>query len=62
MNQLAIRLVELLAIPLAWKTTPTKWLVISWQKTSAKSLVIRGVFVRWILVCAGMTRLMDYLD
>jgi len=56
MKQLAIRLMELLAIPLDCQRTTIKWLVISWQKTPAKSLVIRGDYSNnWIPACAGMT-------
>jgi hypothetical protein len=37
---LAIRLVKLLAIPLGCPKTAIKWLVIGWEITPAKSLVI----------------------
>ena len=40
MKQLAIPLMELLAIPLGYQKTAAKWLVISNQKTVAKWLVI----------------------
>jgi hypothetical protein len=57
MKRLAIRLMKLLANPLSHQTTVTKWLVISWQKTPAKSLVTRGDYsINWIPACAGMTR------
>ena len=39
-KQLAIPLMELLAIPLGYQKTAAKWLVISNQKTVAKCLVI----------------------
>jgi hypothetical protein len=39
-KQLAIPLMELLAIPLGYQKTAAKWLVISNQKTVAKWLVI----------------------
>jgi hypothetical protein len=35
-----------IAIPLGYQKTAAKWLVISWQTTSTKSLVMRSLIRR----------------
>jgi hypothetical protein len=52
-KQLAIPLMELLAIPLGYQKTAAKWLVISNQKTVAKWLVIAIRLVKLLAIPLG---------
>src|ERR1039457_3498826 len=56
MKQLAIPLMELLAIPLGYQKTAAKWLVISNQKTVAKWLVIAILLMKLLAIPLGCQR------
>jgi hypothetical protein len=55
-KQLAISLMELLAIPLGYQKTAAKWLVISNQKTVAKWLVIAILLMKLLAIPLGCQR------